>query len=307
MSGGSTDLSFTKFLEDHDLILMEAAVVERLRRSDEIGLHPTLVNAPLIYDPKGRSVMTKIYEEYLDIAQEAGLPMFICTPTWRADLQRVEDSQVNKLVNRHAVHFLNEIRANRYSQAKVRIGGLIGCKNDCYKPAESLKEEEAEKYHSWQIEELVTGGVDFIIAETLPSLQESIGIAKAISRYDIPYFISYVIGRDGKILDGTTLMDAFDKVDTESVRPPIGFMVNCAYPTFLQPDKQEEGVFTRLKGYLANASSLDHCDLDGASDLMLDSVDDWSQEMTRLNQKYGIRILGGCCGTGTDHLRRLVG
>ena len=38
-----------KLLEEHDLILMEGAVNERLRRPNHIELHPILVSAPLIY------------------------------------------------------------------------------------------------------------------------------------------------------------------------------------------------------------------------------------------------------------------
>ncbi len=59
-------------LKDHDLILMEASVVERLRRADGVELHPTLVNAPLIYDEAGRAALCAIYEEYIEIAAEAG-------------------------------------------------------------------------------------------------------------------------------------------------------------------------------------------------------------------------------------------
>lgn len=35
-----------QLLEEHPLVLMEAAVVERLRRSDEVRLHDTLVMRP---------------------------------------------------------------------------------------------------------------------------------------------------------------------------------------------------------------------------------------------------------------------
>ena len=39
-----------QILNKNKLILIEAAIVERLRRSDNIVLHHDLVNAPLIYD-----------------------------------------------------------------------------------------------------------------------------------------------------------------------------------------------------------------------------------------------------------------
>ena len=74
-----------RILENNDLVLMEASVVERLRRNEGIELHPTLVNAPLIYDHEGKNESEKIYREYIDIAKHNDKPIFICTPTWRAN------------------------------------------------------------------------------------------------------------------------------------------------------------------------------------------------------------------------------
>ena len=83
-------------------------------------------------------------------------------------------------------------------------------------------------------------------------------------------------------------------------------MVNCSYPTFLCAEKQRTNLFGRLIGYQANASSLNHCDLDGSTQLERENVAEWGEEMLTLNRKYGMKILGGCCGTGVTHLRYLV-
>ena len=69
---------------------------------------------------------------------------------------------------------------------------------------------------------------------------------------------------------------------------------------------QPVALFDRLVGYQANASSLDHCDLDGAAELATDDVADWGVQMLDLNRRFGLRILGGCCGTGPEHLRYLA-
>jgi methionine synthase I (cobalamin-dependent) len=83
-------------------------------------------------------------------------------------------------------------------------------------------------------------------------------------------------------------------------------MVNCAYPTFLCPEKQPASLFDRLIGFQANASSLDHCDLDGSDRLEQEDVSDWGDAMLALNESYGVKILGGCCGTTGIHLRYIV-
>ena len=103
-----------------------------------------------------------------------------------------------------------------------------------------------------------------------------------------------------------TVGDAVKYIDLNTTEKPYGYMVNCAYPTFLCADTQPGELFERLIGYQANASSLDHCDLDGADQLVTDAVSEWGQLMIDLNRKYGIRVLGGCCGTSGDHLKYIV-
>jgi len=83
-------------------------------------------------------------------------------------------------------------------------------------------------------------------------------------------------------------------------------MINCAYPSFLNALEQPETVLKRLVGYAANASSLDHSELDGSESLLADDLGDWGNRMIDLNQSYGIKMLGGCCGTGREHLEFIV-
>jgi len=255
----------------------------------------------------GRSELTKLYLEYLDIALEAKLPFLMDTPTWRANRERVYETNISRSINYDAVKFLQEIRDTQLKGVvNIRIGGSIGCKNDCYLPEEGLTSSEAERFHSWQVGQLAKGGVDFLMAVTLPNVEESIGIAKAMEKTDIPYFISFVIDRDGNVLDGTPLIEAIDRVDDKTAIPPLGYMVNCSFPTFLCADKQPALLFKRFIGYSANASSLDHCELDGAEQLESESVSEWGDSMLKLNKKYGVKILGGCCGTNGEHLKYIA-
>jgi homocysteine S-methyltransferase len=296
-----------ELLNNNRLILMEAAIVERLRRSADIKLHPTLVNAPLIYEKSGRAAMAGIYQQYIDVALAAGNPFLMCAPTWRANHERVKTAKIKSSINIDALNFLQELRdAQKTGRENIKIGGMIGCKNDCYKPEEGLSAKEAEQFHAWQAGQLKQGGADFIIAETLPYIEEAIGIARALESTGLPYFISFVISRDGRMLDGTGLNTAIIAIDAKTQRNPLGYMVNCAHPSFLCAPSQPPEVFERLIGYLANASSLDHSDLDGADELHVECVSDWGDLMLELSQTYGLKILGGCCGTGEQHLQYLV-
>lgn len=74
----------------------------------------------------------------------------------------------------------------------------------------------------------------------------------------------------------------------------------------LRASEQPDTVLSRFIGIQANASSFDQSDLDGAATLRLDDILDWGRQMIELNMKYGVKILGGCCGTGTRHLQFIV-
>ena len=300
-------MQFDETLEKTDFMLAEAAVIEALRRSGTTALHPSLENALMIYDGPGRAALTSVYREYVSIAQKAGVPMVICTPTWRANPERISAAGITRDVNGDAVAFLKQLR-NRWMnrRSNLFIGGLVGCKNDCYKPEEGMSTSAAEAFHLAQVHRLADEGVDFLLAATLPAVDEACGIALAMQTTGIPYIISFVINRRGHILDGQSLEHAFKKIDTVCSRPPLGYMINCAYPSFLQTGRLPRKALARLIGFQANASSFDHSELDGSERLQADAVDDWGNRMIFLNRRHGIKILGGCCGTGPAHLKFLI-
>lgn len=286
---------------------MEGAIVEQLRYCTSINLHPTLIHAPLIYDEHGGKILAELYKKYIEIALNAKLPFIMCSPTWRTNFERVIHSGINKNINVDAVTFMQNIK-EEYPDAKnmIKIGGMIGCKGDAYQPNEGLSCLQAQDFHFWQINELIKAKPDFIIAETLPCLEEAKGMALSLEQTDIPYIISFVINKKACLLDNTPLMEAMDNIDAITKKNPIGYMVNCSFPSFLRAEHQEKRLFNRLIGFLANASSLDHCVLNLSSSIQSESVIDWANAMVELNEKFNIKILGGCCGTKHEHLQHIV-
>jgi S-methylmethionine-dependent homocysteine/selenocysteine methylase len=291
----------------HNLILTEAAIVERLRRAGRAQLHPSLIHATLVYDDEGRAELETLYRGYTSIASAVQTPMLLTTPTWRANSERVQQAKVSPKVNVDCARFMFDLRDSLGPDAAlIKVGGFIGCQNDAYLPEEGLSAAESESFHSWQIAELAEAGVEFLMAGTLPNVQEALGIAKAMEKTGTPYIIGFVIDREGRILDGTSLWDAVNQIDSATAQQPIFYMITCSYPTFLCAEGQPKALFIRLLGYQANASSLSHSELDGAAQLQRDDVADWVKEMVRLHRVYGMRVLGGCCGTDDRHLSSLA-
>jgi S-methylmethionine-dependent homocysteine/selenocysteine methylase len=294
-------------IRSNRFLLTEAAVIEALARMGDLKLHPRLMNALLVYDPVGRRRLEDLYLGFVDVAAAAGVPILLTTPTWRANRDWLTAAGETRDVNADAVRFMQAMRAGRKAMSDwIGIGGLLGCRNDCYRPEEGLSTPAAEIFHGWQAERLAAAGVDFLMAATLPAVPEATGMARALAETAVPYIISFVISRRGVILDGTTLEAAIQAIDAAVSCPPLGYMVNCAYPSFLNADSQPEAVLQRLVGYQANASSRDHWELDGSEGRQADDLEGWGRQMVALNREYGLKILGGCCGTGRAHLRYLT-
>ncbi len=302
-----TIMKFNKLLEKYPLILSECAVSERLRRRPDIQLHPVLFNTPLIYETNGRKRLAEIYYSYLEVAKKAELPILLSAPTWRVNKERINEASAPASINRDAVTFMKEFKARYISdKSEIIVGALLAPKNDCYSPEAALGRRQAAESHGWQIDELVEADPDVIIAQTMPAISEALGMADRLAASGKPYIISFVINRLGKVLDGTSLAEAIDKVDQTAVSPPTGYMVNCVYPTFLNAENQSPDFFKRLIGIQANASSKDHDQLDGSEQLQQDPLPDWGKNMLRLHKDFGVKILGGCCGTDHTYLQYLV-
>ncbi len=126
-----------QLLDSHDLILIESAIVDPIRRDGILDLDPFLIHGGLIYDSSGRNELSRLYFQYDKIALDANVSLLLCTPTWRTNLERVQQSGADRNINRHAVEFLREVQAD-LNYPFVKVGGTIGCKNDCYQPTESL-------------------------------------------------------------------------------------------------------------------------------------------------------------------------
>lgn len=294
-------------------IITEGSIIERLKREFNYPLDDALSNALMIYDEKGKSLLEKIYREYIDIAESSDLPIMVLTPTWRANKERTRHANVDlKSINTDSFLFVDKIRKSygNFSK-KIYIGGLTGCKGDAYKPEEALSESDANVFHKDQMQVLADAGVDFLLASTLPALSEAKGIAKAMSKTGIDYVLSFVIRANGNLLDGTSLVDAIEIIDNQNFTPPLFYLTNCIHPDVLNKSfiniKDADNILSkRLFGVQANASAKSPEELDKLEELDADSPADWARGMVDLNKEYNFRILGGCCGTDARFISSIV-
>lgn len=306
-------VSFQKILAESPVILGEGAVIERLRRSADVRLDEHVVNSALIYQEAGRSALETICRQYLDIGQRYDLPLLLSTPTWRAGKERIAAAGLaGRDLNGDNFCFLANLRDSYGDYArKVAICGLMSCRGDAYKPEEAMAEQDAANFHSWQAETLATAGVDFLLASTLPALGEAIGLARAQAATGLPYLISFVARPEGTLLDGTSLKDAIMSIDTTVTPRPLAYLINCTHASvfrraILDATNSSSQVRERVVGLLANTASLSPEELDASVELVEEEPEMFGMSVGALHREFGMKVLGGCCGTDNRHIECLA-
>ncbi len=298
-------MNFRECLKQNKFILMEGALGERLKREYGLTFDEHIAMAGLVYEEKGASALTALWQEYIDIARENQLPFIATTPTRRANRERIAKANCPETVIADNVAFLKSIQRN--CGIEMYVGGLMGCKGDAYTGAGALTESEAFSFHRWTVEQFYKAGVDFLYAGIMPTLSEAVGMAKAIDDTGLPYIISFTIQQDGKLIDGTNIADAIRYIDGITTNKPVCYMTNCVHPSIvykalLQPFNRNEIVRERFRGIQANTSPLSYAELDGAEDLHCSEPEDFGSEMIKLQSVADIKIWGGCCGTDCRHM-----
>ena len=274
-------------------MLTEGAVIERLRREGSIPLDPWVLHAGFLYDPAGRR-----------------LPMVILTPTWRASEERLQRAGLDgRDVNGDAVRFLRALRRTYGPYApRIFIGGLIGPRGDAYNPGDGLSCEESFLFHRRQAAALAQAGPDFLLASTLPALPEARGLATALFSTGLPYILSFIIDARGRLLDGTRLEAAIREIDLTVQPPPAGYFVNCVHHSAMRTALESLApvLRRRLLGFQANTSARPPAELDGLPELDAESPETFGAAMAALHAEFGLRVVGGCCGSDHRHIRRLA-
>ncbi|OGV50153.1 MAG: bifunctional homocysteine S-methyltransferase/methylenetetrahydrofolate reductase [Lentisphaerae bacterium GWF2_52_8] len=155
-----------------------------------------------------------------------------------------------------------------------------------------------------QIAVLEKAGADFIIFETLSSVQDTEFACAAISSgSNLPYVLSFSLDRNAETAKGETL-GALLNVCAGAARPPTALGLNCGegpegmlntlellrsqvdYPIIVQPNA---GVPKNVDGRMIYMSSPEY--------------------LTTYALRYvnlGARGVGGCCGTGPEHIRDMA-
>ncbi|MEO8168147.1 MAG: homocysteine S-methyltransferase family protein [bacterium] len=289
------------------LILSGAMGTELERRNVEIGLPYWSANA-LIFQPE---VVQQIHEDYI----EAGADIIV-TNTFRTN-RRVFKSQ--NLPDRSlelttkAVELAKSAR-DKFPKRAILIAGCVAPVEDCYKPGLVPSENELNSEQYEMVTRLVKLGVDFLLIETMTTIREAYAAAKAAKETDKEFIVSFACQKDGTLYGGEQLTDAVNVI--APLRPTL-FSLNCISPRYLTSLVQQ------LKSVPPNSSGISDKVLnnsqipfavygnvgnpDTRDGKIIQDVDEDEYVKFALEWKaLGASIIGGCCGTTPEYIRRIV-
>jgi len=222
-------------------------------------------------------------------------------------------------INATAVSRLREAamrwrRSNGFDEQSlpVLIAADIGPRGDGYRVEDAaVTVAAARDYHRPQIQAVVAAGADVVCALTMTGLSESIGIVEACALSGVPVIVSPTVETDGRLPDQSELGSFIRDVDEATGAAPLFYMVNCAHPTHLLPTLEAARAagaswLGRFRGFRANASRKSHQELDDSTELDRGDPRELARDVAEMQQTYGLRVIGGCCGTDHEHLAAIA-
>lgn len=188
----------------------------------------------------------------------------------------------------------------------VLIAGSIAPLEDCYLPTFETDPDVALQEHRAQAENLAAAGVDFLLVETMPTIQEAMIALEAVKDAGLQTAVSFVCGpakngeAEPRLLSGEALVEAVSRVADHA---PAAILVNCAATPVIGAGMAALHAVSAVPfGGYANVGHVD------------DDVG-WSSAGGMSGAAYaaaaeawldaGASIVGGCCGTNPEHTAAL--
>ena len=132
----------------------------------------------LLRTPQGEDALRKYFRTYAELARKhrSGLVLETATGRASADWGNKLGYTSHELaeVNRKSVALLEEIRTEyETAESSIVISGCIGPRGDGYVPTGLMSVDQAEPYHSQQVETFAETAADLVTAITMNYAEEA--------------------------------------------------------------------------------------------------------------------------------------
>lgn len=259
------------------------------------GAPPDGPRSPLSVSAPG--LVREVHEDYV-----AAGAQLLTTNTWdanRAKLAKFDWADSLEKINREGVHLARAAAEGEY----VLVSGEMGPLGQLVKPYGPLTKAQVREIFTEQARILLEEGVDLIGLETFSSELEILEAVRAVRALSdgIPILASLTFLADGKTSFGDDAGHALRAV-AEAGADVVG--MNCT----IGPQESLD-VFVRVAGTLpVPVSVMPNAGYPWtvSGRTVYPATPDYFREVARDFVKTGAAILGGCCGTGPEHIAAMA-
>jgi homocysteine S-methyltransferase len=281
--------SFLQRLADPRPILLDGATGTELERRGVDASTPIWSGMALLDAPQ---LIEQIHRDYLDAGAEV-----IITNTFRThrrNLEKIGMGDEAARLTTLAVAIAQ--KAVRASGRQAFVAGSMSPLEDSYS-ANALPPEVYLAEHTEMARNLAAAGVDLLLIETISTIREAEAAAQAAHATGLPYGVSFICKADGRMFSGESLADAVKAVEKHS---PNFLGINCsAAPTLHIALAQLRAATALPISVYANPSHTEDYIHWGESEAAAPEV---YAEYAQRWLDAGAHLVGGCCGTGPEHI-----
>lgn len=245
-------------------------------------------------------VFINLQKQYIEAGSDV-----LYTPTFTCNRIKLEEyglADRQKELTKQLVGLTKEAIRRSGTDRKIYIAGDISMTGQQLEPVGSMPFETLVEIYKEEVKLLVEEGVDLFAIETMMSLQECRAALLAVKETcDKPVMVTLTYQEDGRTLYGTSPETALVVLQSMGA-DAVG--INCS----TGPDKMLEAV--KAMAFYASVPLVVKPNAglpflkDGVTGYDMDA-ETFASAMLPLIEA-GASVLGGCCGTTPEHIRRLV-
>ncbi|HEY5657419.1 MAG TPA: homocysteine S-methyltransferase family protein [Myxococcota bacterium] len=276
-------------------LLLDGATGTELERRGAVTTLP-LWSAPALRDQP--DLVEAIHADYVAAGADA-----LTANTFRTQhrtLARGGWGDQAAALTKRAVALARNAAARAAPGRRVFVLGSAPTLEDCYRPDLVPDAAALAREHREHAENLVAGGVDAILVETMNTIREAVAATRAAGEAGAALLVSFVCWKGTTLLSGEPLADALAAVGEYA---PLALLVNCLPPSNVAPCLEVLAASGRAFGVYANLGEPD--DVTGFSRSEDCTPDAYAAHAARWLEA-GARIVGGCCGTTPEHVRAVA-
>lgn len=183
----------------------------------------------------------------------------------------------------------------------VYVAGSVSPLEDCYSPKLTPPQKDLNKEHMEIALNFKESGIDFILAETMITLRETVAALEANKKVGFPVAVSFCCNDKLQLLGGDSLRTVIKQVEKFD---PIFVGINCVTPliatrtlVFLRTiTNRPICVYAQGDGIPANDQGWKFDNKDKEEEY-ISAVKQWIND--------GAQIIGGCCGTTPTYIKNI--